>query len=268
MNVAKRSVGIALRWRTYATAAYVPPASLENFHRRREPPPKPKIKPQSPNFYTARSTYYDEFNTLETALHHTRSALRALELHPLPDFARASLPPIYPTWQTKEALTERFGGTVTMTRYRRFLALLDELQYYHTVATSAGHGELAASIQKILQMYERANKEAILNRGKRKPVEFDEYGRSYTVGKRKESTARVWVIPVQSPPEPSVEASAEVSEDHPSSTEEQAQETREPETTDVSSLLTPISLSESPKPPVKVTVTNILINNTPLNQYL
>ena len=127
MNVAKRSVGIALRWRTYATAAYVPPASLENFHRRREPPPKPKIKPQSPNFYTARSTYYDEFNTLETALHHTRSALRALELHPLPDFARASLPPIYPTWQTKEALTERFGGTVTMTRYRRFLALLDEL---------------------------------------------------------------------------------------------------------------------------------------------
>jgi len=71
---------------------------------------------------------------------------------------------------------------------------------------------------------------------KKKPVKFDEYGRTYTVGRRKTSVARVWIIPAKSTP---VECSPEVlfsSEDPPS---------------------TPLSFQPS----------QILVNNLPLSKY-
>ena len=104
MNVAKHASRGALRFRTYATAAYVPPASLENLQRGRMPPPKPK--PESPTFYTGRATYYDQLLALESAAKHTRSALQALELLPLPSFAQENLPPLHPMWKSKDEIAE------------------------------------------------------------------------------------------------------------------------------------------------------------------
>ncbi|OBZ67169.1 37S ribosomal protein S9, mitochondrial [Grifola frondosa] len=266
MNIAKQMMGGALR-RTYATAPYVPAASLEGMQRRYNGPPT-KSKPESPTFYTARSSYYDEVISLESAIHQTRSALRTLQLLNLPKFARDSLPPLQPVWKTKLALNEDLSTKLSTARYRRVIDLLNELNDYRNVAQTAGCEGLAAAIQSMLDNFEPENKEAVLARGKRKPVTFDEYGRTYTVGRRKESSARVWVIAVQPPPEepaaaPPLSAVAQSVSDEASAPVDNAASSSVdlvPETSG------PLSFTLPPTP-VKVTTTNILINNTPLHQY-
>nr|VWO99565.1 E3 ubiquitin protein ligase (EC [Ganoderma boninense] len=254
MNITRHVAGSALRFRTYATAAYVPPASLETLQRGRAPPPKPK--PESPTFYTGRSNYYDQLLALESATKHTRSALQQLQLLPLPRFARENLPPLYGVWKNKVDLGELMTAKLTTSRYRRFLAQLNQLNEYRRLAELAGHVELAERVQRLLGMFERDNKDAILARGKRKPVKFDEFGRSYTIGRRKESTARCWVIAAQ--PSPGDESVSASHVEAPSAPE----------------LLSPIATLDpgvqgfmNPAPPIKVPTTNILINNIPIAEY-
>ena len=260
MNIARHVAGSALRFRTYATAAYVPPASLETLQRGRAPPPKPK--PESPTFYTGRANYYDQLLALESATKHTRSALQELQLLPLPRFARENLPPLYGVWKNKVDLGELMTAKLTTSRYRRFLAQLNQLNEYRRLAELAGHVELAERIQRVLDVFERDNKDAILARGKRKPIKFDEFGRSYTIGRRKESTARCWVIAAQ--PSPEDESASASPAEAPS-----------PEPLVASELLSSAAALDpgvqgfmNPAPPVKVSTTNILVNNIPLPEYL
>ncbi|KAI0775655.1 ribosomal protein S5 domain 2-like protein [Trametes elegans] len=254
MNIARKVTGGVLRFRTYATAAYVPPASVEGMQPARIPKPKPK--PESPTFYTGRPTYYDQLLALETAAKQTRAALQALQLLPLPRFAQENLPHLRPVWMNKVDLSELMEAQLTTSRYRRFIAQLNQLNEYRRLAEVAGHGPLAERIQSVLDMFERDNKEAILARGKRKPVKFDEFGRSYTVGRRKESAARVWVIPVQ----PSAEEQAASS-----SAEGQAQNLPKVSATGIEGFTSgPLSMSPAP---IKVPTTNILVNNIPLAEY-
>ncbi|KAI0930467.1 hypothetical protein AcW1_009143 [Taiwanofungus camphoratus] len=258
MNVVRQVVGAAVRRRSYATA-YVPAASLENVVSRRR---HTKPVPESSNFYTGRAAYFDQINSLESAIQHTRSALQTLQLLPLPKFARESIPPAQNVWLTKDGLTEMLNTRLTTSRYRRFLALLNQLDQYRRIADVAGVEALALRVADVLDLFERENKQAVLARGRRKPVEFDEYGRSYTIGRRKESTARVWVIPVQGTSD-AAEGSTQTS-----STPENAQ--MQEELSELLPQLTPSVTSAfggPPPAPVKVTTTNILINNTPLYQY-
>ena len=249
-----------MRFRTYATAAYVPPASLEGLQRARPPPPKPK--PESPTFYTGRSTYYDQLLALESATKHTRTALQALELLPLPKFARENLPPLRSLWKNKIDLAELMNANLTTSRYRRFLAQLNQLNEYRRLAEVAGHVDLAERVQRVLEVFERDNKEAILAHGKRKPVKFDEFGRSYTIGRRKESTARAWVIATQPPP-----GDTPASEDSvpPAPPAEDASSTSVPAVGISGFSSGPLSLAPAP---VKVSTTNVLVNNIPLAEYL
>jgi len=128
--------------------------------------------------------------------------------------------------------------TLTTSRHRRITALLNELNYHRRITTAGGYEQLGAGITNILDMFEKGNKDAVLNRGIRKPVKFDEHGRTYTLGKRKTSSARVWIIPVK-------------------------QAAAEPTPVDATSAGI-VSLKEEAIP---VTPTTILVNNTPLAQY-
>ncbi|KAI0703352.1 ribosomal protein S5 domain 2-like protein [Cerioporus squamosus] len=258
MNIARHAAWGVLRSRAYATTAYVPPASLEGLQRGRAPPPKPK--PESPTFYTGRANYYDQLLVLENAAKHTRTALQELQLLPLPKFARENLPPLRAVWKNKVDLAELMDASLTTSRYRRFLAQLNQLNDYRRLAEVAGHVELAERVQRVLDIFERDNKEAILARGKRKPVKFDEFGRSYTIGRRKESTARVWVIAAQPSPEEDQLAK--------SSSEPSAATSATPASTTATGIsgFTQGPLSLAPAP-VKVPTTNILVNNIPLAEY-
>ncbi|EJF65374.1 SSU ribosomal protein S9P [Dichomitus squalens LYAD-421 SS1] len=266
MNIARHVAKSALRFRTYATTAYVPPASLSTLQRARVPPPKPK--PESPTFYTGRATYYDQLLALESAAKHTRSALQELELLPLPRFAQENLPPLYGVWKNKLDLGELMSAKLTTSRYRRFIAQLNQLNEYRRLAEVAGHVELAERIQRVLGMFERDNKDAILARGKRKPVKFDEYGRSYTIGRRKESTARCWVIAAQSAEGESASSATPSEATEEVTTEVTASQTPDvPESSSPPAIAASIEGFESPAPPVKVSTTSILINNIPLSEY-
>ena len=248
----RRPLRSAIPWRQFATVStpYVPPASLENVadappHRFR---PRKKTKPESPSFYTSRASYYDHLYQLETALQRCRRALSTLGLLPLPAFARASLPPAQHLWRNRQSMTTMFVGALTTARYRRMIAVLADLEECSRIASVAGHDALAESIQPVLELFERHDKAEVLARAVRKHVPLDRYGRSYTVGKRKESAARVWMIPVREQQQQQVPVAAEADD-----------------------ILAPVvedAFAPSPDAPhVPVTTTTILVNNVPLNRF-
>jgi len=232
------------RPRSSTSTAYVPPAALEDV---REPRLLPrKEKPDSPTFYTSRAAYYDQIFNLEACINSTRQALKAENLYPLPDFARASIPPPQPFWRDRLSLINSGDVKMTPSRYRRVITLLNQLDEYKRIAEAAGARDLAENISGLLTEFESEKKAARLASAKRKPVQLDEFGRSYTVGKRKESSARVWVIPVQKPEEPKA--------------------TKQPPELNLPGSA-PVTSALNQPTPVQVTTTNILINNIPLNQY-
>lgn len=232
--------------RALATTAtpYVPPASLQHV----DPRPRRsrvKQKPESPTFFTGRAGFYDSIDSLENAIHHSQRALKNLHLLPLPAFAKEALPPLPTVWKSKEDMSSLLSAKLTTSRYRRVTSLLSQLHDHRRVADVGGYSELSTGLSTILEIFERDNKAAVLARGIRNPVKFDEYGRSYTLGKRKESAARVWVIPVkqQAAPKPT-----------------------EAQTTSDFGTVDPISISPD-KPTAPVTTTEILINGMPLSKY-
>jgi len=233
--------------RALATTAtpYVPPASLQHVG-----PPlrksRGKAKPESPTFFTGRAGYYDSIDSLENAIHHSQRALKNLHLLPLPAFAKEALPPLQTVWKTKEDLTSLLSAKLTTSRYRRVTGLLGQLNDHRRIADVGGYSELSSGLSTILEVFERDNKAAVLAQGVRKPVKFDEYGRSYTLGKRKESAARVWIIPVKQRTAPIPTEAQIASEDF--------------------GTVDPISIAPE-KDPAPVTTTEILINGIPLAKY-
>lgn len=173
-------------------ASFVPPQALENVERSR---PEVQIDiPNSSTFYTTRSNFYDHIDSLESAIQHTSQILKEFHLLPLPAFARQALPPLHPMWKSKEELSNALSTKLSATRHRRMVALLNQLNDHRRIAETAGYHDFGVQIREILEMFERDDKAAQLQRGIVKKVKFDEYGRSYTLGKRKTSSARVWMI--------------------------------------------------------------------------
>ena len=110
-------------------------------------------------------------------------------------------------------------------------------------------------LEKVAE-FERENKDAILAQGKRKPVKFDEFGRSYTIGRRKESTARVWVIKAKEAASSSTAAAGQG----------EAQPSQDAPAVGIPGFTRgPLSMAPTP---IKVPTTNILVNNIPLVEYL
>lgn len=203
-------------------------------------PDSAKVKPDSPSFYTGRPVYYDQVIKLENAISSARGALKILQLLPLPAFARESLPPLRPVWKSQDEMTTDFQSKMTTSRYRRVTTLLNELNDYLRIATTAGCTDLAAAIGQIVVLFESGKKDAFLARGRRKKVILDNYGRSYTFGKRKTSAARVWMIRVQ-----------------PSTIPTQAEESIDQ--------LSGLPIASAPR--TTVTTTTVLVNNIPLAEY-
>ncbi|KXN91034.1 37S ribosomal protein S9, mitochondrial [Leucoagaricus sp. SymC.cos] len=240
MNVLRQSLRRSAISRPPHRTAYIPPSQLASSQQHYIPRPAPqKPSPESPNFYTARPVYYDQVASLEKAIATTRNSLKNLHLLPLPDFARRSLPRLHPLWKTQAEMASDFQDKLTTTRFRRVTRLLNQLNDYLRIAETAGHLTLANGIRNIISLFESGNKEALLARGKRKKVVLDEYGRSYTVGKRKTSSARVWMIPIQEPVQ-------EVAVDSPEA-------------------LLGLNAVKSRKH--TVTPATILVNSIPLNEY-
>jgi small subunit ribosomal protein S9 len=153
-----------------------------------------------------------------------------------------------------------FSGALTTARYRRMITVLTELEESARIAAAAGYTAFAEKIQDVLAVFERSDKANVLSRTARKHVPLDRHGRSYTVGKRKESAARVWMIPVREPPSSSPTSGAETAT---------ASTTSADADTDLLAPVVDGAFTPSPAAPprVPVTTTTILVNNVPLNQF-
>jgi small subunit ribosomal protein S9 len=256
----------AISLRSLATStSYVPPASLQNVADAPPPsfrrPPK-KTKPDSPSFYTSRAPYYDHLYQLETALQRCRRALSTLELLPLPAFARASLPPAQRLWRNRQSLAPMFSNALTTARYRRIIAVLADLEECARIASAAGHTPLAESIKPVLGLFERHDKDDVLARAVRKHVPLDRYGRSYAVGKRKESAARVWMIRVREPTTTTDNTATTAASPVVSTSSGSDTDLLAPVVNDAFAPLPDAAASRVP-----VTPTTILVNNVPLHKF-
>jgi small subunit ribosomal protein S9 len=153
-----------------------------------------------------------------------------------------------------------FSSSLTTARYRRIIAVLADLEECARIASAAGHTPLAESIKPVLALFERHDKDNVLARALRKHVPLDRYGRSYTVGKRKESAARVWIIPVRQPTTDTTTAASP------------AVSTNSSPDADADLLAPMVNDAFAPSPDaatsrVPVTPTTILVNNAPLNKF-
>ncbi|EGN99684.1 hypothetical protein SERLA73DRAFT_88269 [Serpula lacrymans var. lacrymans S7.3] len=253
MSILRQPIRTSLK-RTYSTTRpFVPPAALRDIDN--APRQRTKPRPESPTFYTARSPYYDQLNSLESAIQYSRSALTKFQLLPLPAFARDSLPHLHPVWMDKREMGDALSSKLTTSRYRRVTQLLNELNDHRRIAHAAGCEDLGEGIESIVKLFEKKNQEAILARGKRKPVKFDKYGRSYTLGKRKTSAARVWIIPIAKP--------SAVPQGQSQTPEEQ-----QPDKLDLTLTgLEDVFSDPKAKPTIPVTPATVLVNNVPLAHY-
>ncbi|KIJ19166.1 hypothetical protein PAXINDRAFT_70261 [Paxillus involutus ATCC 200175] len=235
--------------RTFATTAttaqhFVPPASLETLEQSVDT--QKTQRPPSPTFYTTRPDYYDTVNALQDAIRASRTALRAHHLLPLPPFALRALPPPDPAWASKIEMGANLDGQLSASMYRQLMVLLKELEVYHRIANVAGVGELEQVLRDFIKGFEsskgiEARKRRLLKQEMMgKKAKLDEHGRSYTVGRRKTSAARVWMIEINQPKKANDEAAIE----------------------STSTLLSPSSATAPPP-----STTSVLINSAPLSNY-
>ncbi|KAJ7594299.1 SSU ribosomal protein S9P [Mycena floridula] len=159
-----------------------------------------KLEPPTASFYSVRDVFYDQLAELETAAKRVRNTLTVLDLLPLPDFALASLKPMRPMWKSVKEMEFEFTKLLSGAQHRKLIKVLDELHHYYRIATTAEYFELAENITNIIISFESSRGKMLEDaESRRKKVKFDTYGRSYTLGRRKTSSARVWMIAVHDP---------------------------------------------------------------------
>lgn len=136
---------------------------------------------------------------------------------------------------------------VSIARYRRVLGMLNTLNDYRRIAEAASCNELEARIGNVLELFRKGAED--LAKGKRKPVKIDEFGRTYTIGRRKTSTARVWVIPAKQ------------------TTDSESIPEPQPSERSLEDILLGTNAPAAPSVTVAVAPTTVLINNLPLASY-
>lgn len=184
--------------RTYATTTpYSPSSSYSDQIRLPSRPPRPA----SPGFFTGRPTFHAALSALSTALKASQDVLRAEHIYPLPT-ALPHLPAPKASWVSSSDLATRFSFPMKTSSHRSILDLLNEMHHLRHVAAVAGQQGVVRRLDTALAPYERtellsARSSAALG-ARRGQQGVDEWGRTYGSGRRKESSAQVWIVPAKS----------------------------------------------------------------------
>ncbi|KAG9018625.1 37S ribosomal protein S9, mitochondrial [Tulasnella sp. 427] len=213
MNRARTLQRLVCR-RTYYTEPQGAPA--EQKQRWLLPLPQ-RPKPESASFFSGAEAYQDAIINLETALTAARQRLKDAHVFPIPEHLKATLPTNTSVFKKREEIGQVIEQTkIRPTEYKKVLKLLNELHAMRTVAQVGGEWEVEQSLSQLLENFERDNKSEILamrfgqaavdgvegEEPDLEPSKFDEFGRTYALGKRKNSAARVWIIPAKQTPSP------------------------------------------------------------------
>lgn len=171
-----------------------------------------RMKPASPSFYTAKPTLVDSIILLEDLARRTK---RALEQNSVPidlqataqgvSAARRSL-----VWPKVDELSQKLSIPLKSGQYRHIIARLSALaRYRYFVQEYLANGRcgeqnraLALEVENTLQNFNRIQGKD--DRLSQLPHHasflssssgVDHLGRAYARGRRKESSARVWIVP-------------------------------------------------------------------------
>lgn len=171
---------------------YIPYTQLDNIDPRQLYAPGPP-KPATATFFTGRAAFYETLYGLEGVAETGRGLLRRRHLFPFPDQAKRCLPPWRVAWRNATDMGMALGNLRITAAHRRVLVnVLKEMHVLRRIALAGKAEDALALLEEVLALYEKPKSDA--ERRARRDTR-DTYGRSYALGRRKESAARVWMIP-------------------------------------------------------------------------
>jgi small subunit ribosomal protein S9 len=135
--------------------------------------PPARVVPASPSYFTASPVFNDNVLLLQ-------SNLRRYENLPTVPADQAPRR----VWMKLSQYRSTIGETIAASKYSKVLALLNRLNRIHPTLRPPG-------LNKLLDQYLRPGSTEIQ---KAKPGTIDEFGRSRGVGRRKEASARVYLV--------------------------------------------------------------------------
>ncbi|KAG8752039.1 37S ribosomal protein S9, mitochondrial [Serendipita sp. 396] len=185
---------IPRRYLATEARSFVPPEAPKKLIRAYEGLPKP----DSPTFFSGRSLYLDNIYNLEKRLNLFTSMMHKAHIMPLPKAAEHQVGPVPSYWRDANGMYQILGKAIRESQYRRLIGLLSQLNRLRRIAAICERKDIEKQITEIIEPYEKPNK-AILEAQKtgRKRALPDENGRVYGIGRRKTSSARVWMIKIQ-----------------------------------------------------------------------
>lgn len=155
-------------------------------------------RPETPTFFTGRPTYHSAISSLSSALSSAKSQLRSSHIYPLPSTLTSPQAP-RASWHSAPVLSNLLGTQLRTNSHRRILDLLNELHFLRHIADLSDQPGVVQELSGVLGRYEREQKKSGDGGAEgEKRQEVDEWGRAYGMGRRKESSARVWIIPSKS----------------------------------------------------------------------
>ncbi|KIJ49674.1 hypothetical protein M422DRAFT_246746 [Sphaerobolus stellatus SS14] len=151
-------------------------------------------KPANPAFYSGNGEFYTALRRLEVAAQECGQALRRGHALPFPKALEKGLPPLSLQFTDCKQITSRLGTPITASQRRKLLVVVREIMYYERIATVTGTAHLLVPLQKLLEPFVMGSRSL---RREEEGDQRDEFGRTYAVGRRKESSARAWLIATQ-----------------------------------------------------------------------
>lgn len=171
--------------------------------------PVTRFKPSESSWYTGSPGFYSVLHRLQNNLHATRTQLHAASI--LPSYsssAAGSLAQLgidskqdMSAWLTKDRMALHLGTKLSLSEYRLITSTLDSLRAlkpHLELADALGlpysHGGMAQALEEeVLAGFRRTALSSVESKTA-KPFKFDQQkGVSYAVGRRKESSAQVWL---------------------------------------------------------------------------
>ncbi|TIC18758.1 ribosomal protein S5 domain 2-like protein [Wallemia mellicola] len=162
-------------------------------------PLKPQPKPTNSYYYTGRPLFESSIANLENLKRDSQRSISlalALPTKKLHLLRSQNDTGIIFKWLSQEAVEKKLETHLKVSEYRRLVDLLNSITKLLPAARSGGSqtAQIVNDIEVAVREFEPPGGREI-QVGQRKPIEIDELGRSYTVGRRKESSARVWLVP-------------------------------------------------------------------------
>jgi len=157
-----------------ANAIAAPPLDLNNFSKL--PPPNPKtarIIPASPSYFTTRPSSTDHYLSLLSLLR---------EHQTLPQVPAGSAPRV--AWRTAVQYRLLVGENVRAAKYNKIVLILQRLNRIHPTV-------MPPKLKRAMEIYKRdVDPHAV----SKKPAIIDADGRAWGVGRRKSSSAKVYLV--------------------------------------------------------------------------